>query len=105
MRIAGFNWDDGNWPKCARHGVSREDIESALSTGPAIHPDVAHSVAEERFLAIGRTGAGRHLLIAFTLRRRDGETLIRPISARYMHSKEVRHYERQTQADSTAGQR
>jgi hypothetical protein len=46
-------------------------------------------------LAIGTTQAGRWVLVAFTLRRRGGKTLIRPISARYMHKREVDHYERQ----------
>ena len=23
MKIAGFDWDAGNWPKCGMHGVSR----------------------------------------------------------------------------------
>lgn len=39
--------------------------------------------------------AGRHLLIAFTYREVDGVQLIRPISARFMHAKEVSHYEAQ----------
>ncbi|TBN45900.1 BrnT family toxin, partial [Paracoccus sediminis] len=25
MKIAGFDWDDGNWPKCGKHGVSRAE--------------------------------------------------------------------------------
>jgi uncharacterized protein len=33
--------------------------------------------------------------VAFTLRQRGGKMLIRPTSARYMHKKEVDHYERQ----------
>lgn len=99
MRIAGFDWDDGNWPKCGKHGVAREEIEAVLEGRPAIYPDPGHSLTEQRYLAIGRTEPGRHLLIAFTLRQRDGATRIRPISARYMHAKEVRHYERQAEED------
>jgi len=30
MKISGFEWDDGNWPKCGKHGVSRAEIEQAL---------------------------------------------------------------------------
>ena len=48
-------------------------------------------------LAIGQAGTGRFVLVAFTLRRRGRDTLIRPISARYMHKREVEHYERQRQ--------
>ncbi len=45
--------------------------------------------------AIGQTAAGRHLFLAFTIRQQDMRRLIRPISARYMHAKEVEHYEQQ----------
>jgi hypothetical protein len=41
------------------------------------------------------TKAGRSLFIAFPLRRHSDEVLIRPISARYMHQKEVDHYEKE----------
>jgi uncharacterized DUF497 family protein len=37
----------------------------------------------------------RRLLIVFTLRKRDDEAFIRPISARYMHAKEITHYEKE----------
>ena len=32
----GFDWDDGNWPKCARHGLSKEEIESVFEGDPYI---------------------------------------------------------------------
>ena len=54
---------------------------------------MAHSTVETRFLAIGRASSGRHVFLAFTWRERNGDRYIRPISARYMHAKEVRHYE------------
>jgi uncharacterized DUF497 family protein len=34
------------------------------------------------------------MLVVFTLRTRNGKTLIRPISARYMHQREAAHYEK-----------
>jgi uncharacterized protein len=61
----------------------------------AVFPDPAHSQREERFLAIGKTARGRSVFIAFTWRRRGQDTYIRPISARYMHRKEVAHYEKE----------
>jgi uncharacterized DUF497 family protein len=36
--------------------------------------------------------------IPFTLRTRGGKRLVRPISARFMHKKEVEHYEKETAA-------
>lgn len=95
--IAGFDWDDGNWPKCGKHGVSRAGIEALLSGDCAVYPDPAHSRTEGRSLVIGQVG-NRHVLVAFTFRRLGTKTLIRPISARYMHQKEVEHYERQRQS-------
>ena len=58
-------------------------------------PDPTHSHGEDRLRAIGTDAKGRHIFAVFTLRSRRGETLIRPISARYMHKKEIRHYEAQ----------
>lgn len=52
------------------------------------HPD------EIRMRAIGKTAAGRHVFLVFMLREIDGLTKLRPISARYMHDKEIAHYER-----------
>jgi uncharacterized protein len=92
-KISGFDWNDGNCQKCQKHGVSIKEIEALFSNPKvAIAPDVKHSEAEERFLAIGMS-KGRHILVVFTFRKNQEETFIRPISARYMHEKEVRRYE------------
>ena len=89
--IAGFDWDDGNWPKCAKHGLSKPEIESVFYGNPAIHPDP--STTETRLRVIGRTEWGRYVFAVFMLREIDGRTFIRPISARYMHQKEIDRYE------------
>jgi hypothetical protein len=57
--------------------------------------DEQHSLVEGRLKAIGRTREGRFVFLVFTLRERDGKTYIRPISARYMHRKEIEHYEKE----------
>lgn len=94
MKLAGFDWDLGNRDKCGKHGVSRDEIEEVFVTGGArVYPDPRHSGQETRFLAIGRTGSGRYVFVAFTLRSRPDGPYLRPISARYMHQKEVRRYE------------
>jgi uncharacterized protein len=61
----------------------------------ALIPDAAYSSRERRFCAIGKTSAGRSAFIVFTLRRRDDKQFIRPISARYMHKKEIEAYEKE----------
>jgi uncharacterized DUF497 family protein len=37
---------------------------------------------------------GRFAFVAFTVRRKGGRKYIRPISARYMHRKEIEAYEK-----------
>lgn len=93
--VAGFDWDDGNRDKCQQHGISAEDVESLFARPVMILPDEGHSLAETRFKAIGQTATGRHVFVVFTLRDHKGKVYIRPISARYMHRKEVRHYEKE----------
>lgn len=93
-KVAGFDWDAGNEEKCRKHGVSRAEIEDLFRGTVTLLRDDRHSTAaEERHLAIGKTKQGRHVLVAFTLRA--SETFIRPISARYMHRKEIAHYEKE----------
>jgi uncharacterized protein len=91
--IAGFEWDVGNREKCQKHGVSIEEIEDLFQRPVALLPDDAHSATEQRLRAVGKTTAGRHVFVVFTLRRRDDRTFIRPITARYMHKKEIDRYE------------
>ena len=95
MEFTGFDWDDGNRRKCRKHGVSLKTIESLFAGAVAVLPDIAHSEKEQRFRAIGWTKARRPVFVVFTLRERDGETLLRPISARYMHAKEIKAYEKE----------
>jgi hypothetical protein len=67
-----------------------------MSNAPFVEPDP--SLVEKRYDAVGRTREGRFAFVVFTLRHSDLVTLIRPISARYMHRKEIDNYERQTGA-------
>jgi uncharacterized protein len=93
MQISGFDWDHGNWPKCGKHGLSQADIEQVFFGSPAVLPD-PHPT-EKRMRVIGKTAAGRYAFVVFIPREIDGEIKLRPISARYMHQKEIDHYERQ----------
>ena len=94
-RIAGFEWDEGNWPKCGKHGVSQAEIEHVLRGEPFVLPDRTSQDAEAKFNAVGRNGVGRYVFVVFTFRGKEGERLIRPVSARYMHAKEIERYEQQ----------
>lgn len=98
MEVAAFDRDDGNRSKCQKHGVSPAAIEAIFRKPIAVLPDPAHSKSEERFMAIGKSQEGRGIFVMFTLRTRRRKTLIRPISARYMHKKEMDHYEKEAGA-------
>lgn len=92
--IAGFDWDIGNFEKCQKHGLSIEDIDFIFRNNPKIAPDTKHSQQEKRYIAIGISESGKFAFVAFTMRKIDNENYIRPISARFMHEKEVRNYEK-----------
>lgn len=93
MKVLGFDWDAGNWPKCGKHGVSKEEIEDIFHSTPMVQTD-PHAV-EPRYRAIGKNEIGRYIFLVFMFRVINGKKMICPISARYMHQKEVDHYESQ----------
>ena len=96
LRVSGFDWDEGNRGKCQKHGLSTKQIEALFADAPRIAPDPKHSAAEDRLIAVGRTKAGRPVFVAFTLRTKDKSRLIRPVTARYMHAKEMEAYEKES---------
>ena len=91
--ITDFDRDDGNWPKCGKHGLTKEEIEAVFRSGPHVFGDP--SIEEQRKRAIGVTSTGRHAFVVFTLRQRHDKVYIRPISARFMHQEEIEFYESQ----------
>jgi len=80
----------GNSAKRQKHGLSLSEIESVFSRRVLIVNDEANSEAEPRFRAIGVTASRRRAFIVFTLRGKR----LRPLSARYMHRKEIDRYEK-----------
>ncbi len=94
--VAGFDWDFGNLAKCRKHGVPIAEVESLFEGSPRIAPDVKHSETEDRLIAVGRGLSGRPMFVAFVFRMVDGTLRIRPITARYMHKKEVEAYEKKS---------
>ena len=82
----GFDWDDENAHKnWERHRVTPEEAEDVFFNEPlVVRSDVRHSKREKRHYALGQTGGGRLLFVAFTIRR----SLLRVISARDMNERE-----------------
>lgn len=89
-----FDWDQGNREKCGKHGVSLGEVEAVLSSAPFIGPDPYPRTIEARFQAIGQTAEGRNVFIVFTFREKPQGLAVRPIGARYMHTKEVRKHDK-----------
>ncbi|MDQ3011049.1 MAG: BrnT family toxin [Acidobacteriota bacterium] len=74
----------------AERGLSLEEVKTVFEDAFLdIVPDLAHSLEEARFTAIGTSAGGRLLVVTFTDR---GQT-IRIITAREATPKERRHYE------------
>jgi uncharacterized protein len=90
MELAGFDWDSGNEAKCQKHGVSVFEIEDIFARRVLILNDPHDAIIERRLRAIGATAEGRAVFVVFTLRGNR----IRPLSARYMHKREVQRYEK-----------
>ena len=91
--IIGFDWDEGNARKSVeKHVVSQPESEQVFFNEPLLLlEDTQHSRRETRFHALGRTDQGRLMHVTFTLR--NGNSMIRVISARDMHRKERFRYE------------
>jgi uncharacterized DUF497 family protein len=83
-----FDWDETNLEHATRHGISREQIESAAKTGLAVHAAYVRG-NEWRYGSVGRTHDGILIDIAFTIR---GESF-RPITAHKLKRQKRKLYE------------
>ncbi len=94
MRITEIIWKERFIDKIARkHNVTTREVEEVLFGRPRARRIEKGKVAgEDEYLAYGRTGAGR-LLVVFFIRKRRQMAL--PISARDMTHSEKRYYESQ----------
>ena len=88
-----FVWDeDKDRRNRKKHGVSFEEARTAFYDENAIEvPDPDHSDDEDRFLLLGLSARLRVLVVCHCLR--EGESVIRIISARKATKKEIGHYE------------
>ena len=78
--------------------VTPEEAEDVFFNEPVvIRSDVRHSTKEKRYYALGQTGDGRRLFVAFTVRR----SLLRVVSVRDMNQREMDAYAKhEEKADS-----
>lgn len=88
---AKFEWDQWNTLKNRKHGLKTSEIEEVFfGRKKLLVIDYKHNQAEPRYILIGYSQRARWLYVVFTMRREN----IRVISARYMHHKEVKKYEK-----------
>ena len=86
----GFDWDEANAHKnWETHRVTPEEAEDVFFNEPlVVRGDARHSKQEKRYYALGQTGSGRYLFVAFTIRG----SLFRVISVRDMNRREREVY-------------
>ncbi len=89
--IRGFDWDRGNRDKCQKHGMSIAEIE-AVFTRSVVVPGSGEPLGRAPIEG-DRNDAGGAARLTWRSER-DGAALLRPISARFMHRKEVESYEK-----------
>jgi uncharacterized DUF497 family protein len=82
----GFEWDEDNAHKnWESHRVTPEEAEDVFFNEPlVVRSDIRHSEKEKRYYALGQTGLGRYLFVAFKVHH----SRIRVISVRDMNRKE-----------------
>jgi len=88
-----FEWDKGHIDKnLIKHAVTSKESEEVFGNEPHyLLEDAKHSTEKEaRFMMWGMTNHKRKLTIIFTIR----DEKIRVVSARDMHIKERRRYEK-----------
>lgn len=83
LRDALIDWDDsqdssGNTAHIAEHGLTPDEVESAL-LGDDTTFDVSDSSG--RPIAFGETNTGRFIAIVFEVLNVDDPTILRPITA------------------------
>jgi hypothetical protein len=85
--LAGFDWDLHNVGHVARHGVHPEEVEEAVE-GPHVIIPAKDMHGEKRWKLFGRSAAGSHLVVVFTIR----DDRLRPVTAHTMNERERRIY-------------
>ena len=90
LEVRGFDWDESNLQKLAKHRVTQEEAEEIFYLRPHIDEGAYEKKGEKRYRCLGITGRGRYLAAFFTIRR----GMIRNISVRSMRKKERVVYEK-----------
>ena len=87
--LTGFEWDAGNLKKVSER-VPVEIVEESFFLNPLVKKDEIHSLLNEQRYLLICLDLERPVFLSFTVRKEK----IRVISARYMHQREVKKYEK-----------
>ena len=92
MRITEIVWSDSDIVHIARHGVTPEEVEEALSANPVWRRGRTHPpTGRTSLIALGQTETGRFLFIVLSPRELGRA---RCVTAMEMDEKARRFYER-----------
>jgi uncharacterized DUF497 family protein len=72
--LSGFEWDMHNIGHIAPHGVTPAEVEQTTGRRHVIIP-AAPQRNEKRWKLLGRTPAGRYLVVVFTIRHNKLRTI------------------------------
>lgn len=91
MKITGLIWlEDIVQKNLQKHAVQKQDVREVFACGPRFRlAEKGHRSGEDVYAALGRTDAGRYLIVFF-VHKKDGRALI--LSARDMTHSERRKY-------------
>lgn len=91
MKVTGIIWRRNIVDKLAwKHNVTTDEVEEVFNHSPRYRfIEIGDIEAEDLYAALGRTDAGRYLMVYFVHKRTD-EALI--VSAREMTKKERKRY-------------
>lgn len=94
MQLPRFEWDERKSRiNVRKHGVSFEEARTAfLDEFARVMPDPEHSADEERFVLLGLSTVLRILVVCHCYR--EGDEVIRIISARKADRHEAKQYRR-----------
>lgn len=74
-----------------KHGISFEELEEVFERQPLLLRGETDQYGERRYVALGQTEAGRHLMVVFAVPR-PGRAKV--ITARDMNERELKLYRR-----------
>jgi len=93
LKISGIVWIEEIIDKLERkHNVQQDEVRQVLGSNPHFRfVETGHRPGENVYAAMGRTDAGRYLIVFFVLKK-DKRAII--VSARTMTDAEKKRYEK-----------